>query len=623
MEYQNALGIILRLSREPSSWIGGGGVIHGNAGDGGFYGAGNDCLIGGLGDDTYRVWVPSTTVIENADGGVDTLDARIWGDVALPENVENLLLNGPGSTTGTGNGLDNIIVAGTVGATLDGLAGNDVLIAGAGPDILRVQAGNGSDVIIGFTPGSDVIQLVGYGISTFDQLRAIATSTGGDLTLSFDNRESLVLRGVSLSDLDGYDFGLPQPLPALPPGHQALTGPSKVYSAFGWYVLNNVWNPGPLDYLTDYTIDSTYNPLNLTAAVTFSWSFPLVTRPYSTILAYPEVIFGPAPMSGGKKPTDIAGVFPLQVGEIVSLVADYDVAYDGNTDGFNVAFDIWLTNRPNGGGGDVTNEVMVWVHRGGVIPYGKIVGTYRAGDISADIYMSSSGDWTYTAIVLDEDRPAGEISISGILAKLKSLGIVSDSEYVASVELGAEIISGAGRLTINDLTLDARLADRTITVTGAGVTVRPVEAPLHLSGDDRIPYDAAERVIVGGDGTDTLVVNVPLTVNLGNFSTSQVAGPAYVGGFEGVDAAGATGSVVLIGSAHANVLTGSNFADRINAGGGADIVRGGGGNDVIDGESGADRLYGDNGDDRIVYDAGDYVIDGGQGTDTLVLKGAA
>jgi len=52
-------------------------------------------------------------------------------------------------------------------------------------------------------------------------------------------------------------------------------------------------------------------------------------------------------------------------------------------------------------------------------------------------------------------------------------------------------------------------------------------------------------------------------------------------------------------------------------------VRGGGGNDVIDGESGADRLYGDNGDDRIVYDAGDYVIDGGQGTDTLVLKGAA
>lgn len=482
MIYKTAKGASLSTSGTPTSWtgVGIGLYLYGTNGNDGFYGADFATLAGGLGDDTYMVWVPSTQVLEAANAGVDTLDSRIWGRTILPENVENLYLNGPGSTEGMGNAFSNIIAAGTVGATLNGMGGDDVLLGGAGADIFRVQAGNGSDAIVGFTPGSDVIELIDYGFSSFAGIKAKASKSGQDLTLDLGQGEKLVLRGVKLAQLDGYDFGLPPPPPAPGAGQQSLSGPGAVYSDFGWYVLNNAWNVGGLEYGTDYRLDAIYDPDDLTTGVTFSWSFPRATLAYPPILAYPEVIFGPAPMSGGHKVTDTAGFFPLQVGEIQELTAAYDVRYEGNTDWFNVAFDIWLTDVPNGGPSSVTNEVMVWVHQGDVKPFGAQVGTYSDGTITAKIHSDDSGDWTYTAVVLDSDQPVGTLSIRGILSALETLGIVSPDEYIGSVELGSEIIAGAGQLTINDLALTARLDDRTLETSGAETTVTLLDGSVGL-----------------------------------------------------------------------------------------------------------------------------------------------
>jgi len=140
------------------------------------------------------------------------------------------------------------------------------------------------------------------------------------------------------------------------------------------------------------------------------------------------------------------------------------------------------------------------------------------------------------------------------------------------------------------------------------------------AGADRIVYDAADYVIDGGADRDTLILNVGATVNLANMSTSQVAGGAYVAGFEDVDASGATAGVTLTGSAYNNSLTGGALADTLVGGAGFDTLAGGAGNDVLDGGADGDYQRGGEGDDRIVYDAADYVIDGGAGRDTLVLN---
>lgn len=499
MAYVTANGITLRTSSLPTSWIGvgAGGYLTGGSAHEGFYGSPDATLAGGLGDDTYIVWDTSTKIVEATKSGTDTVESRIWGKAVLPANTENLILGGPGTTGGTGNGVSNIIIAGSVGATLDGRGGNDVLVGGAGADIFRVKAGNGSDAIVDFTHGSDVIELVNYGITQFDQLEAIATQTGSDLRFSFANGEALVLRNTTLAGVDAYDFALAAPSPVAAPGEGVLTGPGAVYTDNGWYVLNNIWNAGSLVHGTHYTINTTYDPGDLTTGVTFTWSFPRSTEAFPTILAYPEVIFGPAPMSGGHKPTDTADFFPLQVADIDELTADYDVSYAGNTDWFNVSFDLWFTDTPNGGASTTTNEVMIWVHKGGLVPYGSEVGTFSDGAISAKIYTSGLGDWGYTAVVLDEDAPVGEISVKAIMDKLGDLGILSEEEYLASAELGAEIVGGAGSLTINELTLTATVDDWTFVSSGA-------ETEAWQEGSDAAVSDAIQQSASAASAWDLL-----------------------------------------------------------------------------------------------------------------------
>jgi len=645
--YINAKGLTLAVSKATNGWPVNTPAKETQVGkttNDVFHGQGGDTLVGGKGDDTYYLWDNASTIVELAGEGVDTVDARYWGPVTLAAQVENLFLNSPGGTSGTGNSLNNIIVAGTVGATLDGLAGDDVLVGGAGADLFRIGAGNGSDAIMNFKPSSDVIQLRDYGITSFTQLKALGSQVGADTKFSFSNGEILVLRNVTLSSLSAYDFGLKAPVAPLAPGFVEQTGAGKAISANGWYVFNNVWNPGSMVSGKDYTVSSSYNTADMSSGTTFSWSFPVVTEATSTIRAYPEIIYGPAPMSGGHKVTDIGGVFPVQVSALTKLTAAYDVSYKGNLDGFNVSFDIWLTDTPNGGATTVTTEVMVWVHKGGVVPFGQQVGTYVNGATTGKIYVSTASGWTYAAVVLDQDTTSGELDLASIFAKLQTLGLVSSKDYVASVELGAEVVSGAGSLTIKNLDLNVQTHGSSSVVTGGGATTvlapaaslpaapvndtvpeaAPVTPVVDHSGNETITYNAQQAAIEGGAGQDTLVLNLGATVNLENVSTSQVVGgTANVSGFENVDASGATAAVTLTGSQVSNILTGGAFADTLLGGAGADTLTGGAGNDSLDGGADADAQRGGDGADRIVYDAADTVIDGGAGQDVLVLKTGA
>lgn len=151
------------------------------------------------------------------------------------------------------------------------------------------------------------------------------------------------------------------------------------------------------------------------------------------------------------------------------------------------------------------------------------------------------------------------------------------------------------------------------------------------AGNDRIVYDATDHSLSGGAGDDTLVLRGAATVNLGNFSTTQIAGKS-VFGFENVDASGSSAAVTLTGSAFDNVLTGGSAGDTLRGGGGSDALNGGAGtdqlfgdagDDIINGGAGADRIEGGAGNDRIYYDAADFTVSGGDGTDTLMLFGGA
>ena len=143
-------------------------ILNGGRGNDTFYGSilpqNLDVLRGGIGDDIYYLGGSGfNKVIEKFGEGIDTVILDDFSTVILPANVENLLIIYGGS--GTGNSLDNIMMAGPGTAVgFYGLAGNDTLTGDDRGDRLYGDSGNdildggaGDDMLTGGT-GNDILK---------------------------------------------------------------------------------------------------------------------------------------------------------------------------------------------------------------------------------------------------------------------------------------------------------------------------------------------------------------------------------------------------------------------------------------------------------------------------------
>jgi Ca2+-binding RTX toxin-like protein len=149
-------------------------------------GAGNEVLVGGVGDDRYIVSSRTHTATELANEGDDTIQSALsW---TLGTNFENLELTGSKRFSCSGNSLNNRLTGNDAANVLDGGTGVDVLIGGAGGDTYIVDN-------LG-----DVIQETGAAATEIDTVRASVNWTLGD------NLENLVLTGTK--SLAGTGNGL-------------------------------------------------------------------------------------------------------------------------------------------------------------------------------------------------------------------------------------------------------------------------------------------------------------------------------------------------------------------------------------------------------------------------------
>jgi serralysin len=171
---------------------GGDDLLDGGAGDDTLRGGdGNDTMVGGTGDDIYHVDAHGDAVVEEADGGADTVHCTIANGVyRLSGEVENLILDS-GNAVGKGNAGDNTIVGnandnalggGGGDDTVEGQDGNDLLYGGHGRDTLdggdgddmlfgqdgddRMIGGQGNDIFFVDSVGDKVVEHAGQGVDT-------------------------------------------------------------------------------------------------------------------------------------------------------------------------------------------------------------------------------------------------------------------------------------------------------------------------------------------------------------------------------------------------------------------------------------------------------------------------
>jgi serralysin len=141
-------------------------------------GAGLDMMSGGVGDDVYIIDNANDAVIENANGGTDTVQTAL-ASYTISTNVENLTYKGTGAFTGTGNATANTIIGGAGNDWLNGAAGVDTLIGGTGndtyivdnsADVVTENASQGTDTVratVSYTLGANVENLTYTGTGAF------------------------------------------------------------------------------------------------------------------------------------------------------------------------------------------------------------------------------------------------------------------------------------------------------------------------------------------------------------------------------------------------------------------------------------------------------------------------
>jgi Ca2+-binding RTX toxin-like protein len=103
------------------------------------------------------------------------------------------------------------LIGGAGNDLLSGGSGDDTLTGGAGDDRFVFHNGDGLDTITDFTAGNssgDVIELHGYGVSTFAGLQGLMSQVGSDTLITFDPDNVVTLHNVTTGQLNSGDFVL-------------------------------------------------------------------------------------------------------------------------------------------------------------------------------------------------------------------------------------------------------------------------------------------------------------------------------------------------------------------------------------------------------------------------------
>ena len=217
----------------------------------------------------------------------------------------------------------------------------------------------------------------------------------------------------------------------------------------GFLYENNVWNQGTikrenrLQCLLKRVVDGKVQ-------YGWRWQWP---RGSGDVKAYPEVIYGHKPWFTSSTTADL----PRRISAIDELSVTYDVEMQARGR-YNLAFDIWVTSSARPTPSTITHEIMIWVGertRAWEPSPGYLATRVTIGGVRYDLTIKPHAEWlnehgapdvAYIAFNARTAQLSGNIDVKEFFDYLTENGHLSADGYVASVELGNEVMSGTGEV---------------------------------------------------------------------------------------------------------------------------------------------------------------------------------
>ncbi len=635
-------------------------------------GAGNDSMSGGTGNDTYVVNAAGDQVVEEVDGGTDTVSTTL-ASYTLGANVENLFKVNGGNFTGTGNALANQIVGGSGNDVLNGLAGDDVLEGGVGNDTL--DGGTGDDLMIGGAGndtyvvdslGDQLIEEEGGGTDTVRTTLNNYTLAAFLEHLTFIGAGNFVGTGNALANTitggagnDVLDGG------AGADGMVGGAGNDFYYVDDAGDVVVEAAGAGTdtvYSTLANYTLSANVeNLIHGGAGSTVANGNTLANVMQGNVgndvlngLGGNDTLQG---MDGDDTLDGGAGNDLLEGGggdDILLGGAGDDTLIGGSGNDFldggagndlmrgGSGNDIYVVNavgdqvieEADEGTDTVRTTLATYTLGANVENLVKINGgafTGNGNELANQIIGGGAND-VLNGLAGDDvlEGGAGNDTLNGGEGDDLMTGGVGNDTYVVD-SVGDQVVEGVGagtdtvRTTLSSYTLGDNVEHLTFIGTGnfSGTGNALDNTLTGGAGDDVLDGSAGIDRLVGGAGNDSYYVDVAGDVIVeaanGGVDTAYSSSASYILGANVENLVHIGGNATnAAGNGLANTMSGGAGNDTLSGLGGNDLLYGGEGNDTLTGDAGIDQLYGEAGNDTLLGGDGNDLLDGGDDNDVLI-----
>jgi hypothetical protein len=190
----------------------------------------------------------------------------------------------------------------------------------------------------------------------------------------------------------------------------------------------------------------------------WSWNWPGTD---SSVFAYPEIIFGWKPWTGGQSSDSR---FPLRLSNMQHLAIQYEVETEAQGS-YNLAPEVWITSGHSSAGAPnprlITAEIMFWVEAAGIArPAGEIVDHPEVDGVTYELWQkdgagdNGAGGWRLLSFKTPTTVRAGTVPVDELLRYLLKKGLIAPEQYVATVEFGNEITGGSGTTWVKKFAVD-------------------------------------------------------------------------------------------------------------------------------------------------------------------------